>query len=974
MTNVVRAIRLHDRTSSAKRARLPAAPLSAADVTEVVRMRQTLAALLLAAAAPAIAESPVVRPAPIGAIAAQVKLPYTQFTLANGLRVVVSTDHSAPLVAVQVWYHVGSKDEPATKTGFAHLFEHLMFYGSENVPGGVFKPLESAGATDINGSTYFDRTNYFETVPTPALPFALFLESDRMGHLLGAVGQQTLDRQRGVVQNEKREDDNQPYGLAQYTEKEALFPAGHPYHHTTIGSMADLDAARLEDVRAWFRGHYGPNNAVLVMAGDVDPDQARTLAERYFGDIPRGPQPAPTPAAVPTLAAAKSVVLHDAVATVRIQREWAVPGLTDPATVPLDLFASVLGGLASSRFDDVLVRGEKLAVSASAGIQPLERVGIFAIQVDVKPGVDPALVNRRVDALVADLIAHGPTADELRRAVTQEVAQRLFGLEQLGGNGGRAATLATGALYANDPGFFEKQLAAYAAATPASVSAAARRWLERPAFTLTVEPGARAAAEQAGAVAVDAAAPAVAPAPAASGAPAVATPRAMPPVGDIAALQFPPIVRARLSNGIPIVYARRGPLPLTRIVLSFDAGHAADPRGALGTDNFMLDMLGQGTKTRTSGEIAADQERLGVSVDTTASMDRSAISLAGLSANLAPGLDLLADVALDPSFAELERVRVQELTGIRSEISDPSGLAGRTLPGLIYGGYPYGVPGSGSGDPAVVARLTAADLAAFKAKWVRPSDATIFIVSDEPLDRIQPLLEARFGTWAARGPAGAKDFAAPVPAPRARIVLLDRPGSAQSVIYAGAVLARTGTDGLVAITAANDVLGGTLTSRLSVDLRETRNWSYGVGTGISPYVQRMPFKLIAPVQGDRTGPAIAAAIADMDALLGARPITDRERDETVQRSIRELPGNLATPGDLLGAMQKNDRLKRPDDFYAHVADSYRALTTAELNQVLRASVHPGDLVWVVVGDARSVRPQLDTLGLPVEVATAPAGR
>ncbi|HEY0315361.1 MAG TPA: pitrilysin family protein, partial [Sphingomonas sp.] len=252
----------------------------------------------LAAAAPALPAS-----APLPVLTAQVRLPYEQFTLANGLRVVVSTDRKAPVVALSVWYHVGSKDEPAGKTGFAHLFEHLMFYGSENVPGGIFKPLEQVGATDMNGTTSFDRTNYFETVPTPALPLALFLESDRMGHLLGAVGQQTLDRQRGVVQNEKRQDDDQPYGLVEYSELDALFPAGHPYHHTTLGSMADLDHASLEDVRAWFRGHYGPNNAVLVLAGDIDAATAKPLVEKYFGDIARGPQPAPTLAPVPTLPA-----------------------------------------------------------------------------------------------------------------------------------------------------------------------------------------------------------------------------------------------------------------------------------------------------------------------------------------------------------------------------------------------------------------------------------------------------------------------------------------------------------------------------------------------------------------------------------------------------------------------------------------------------------------------------------------------
>jgi predicted Zn-dependent peptidase len=937
-------------------------------------MRFAVSALLLASAlSPLSAAAPSDKPAPLAVLADQVKLPFDEFTLANGLRVVVSTDRSAPVVGVSVWYHAGSKDEPAGKTGFAHLFEHLMFNGSENAPGDFFKPLESVGATDYNGTTSFDRTNFFETVPTGALPLALFLESDRMGHLLGAVGQETLDRQRGVVQNEKRQDDNQPYGLVQYAEQQALFPDGHPYQHTTIGSMADLDHASLADVRAWFRGHYGPNNAVLVLAGDIDVATARPLVERYFGDIARGPQPLPTAAAVPTLKARKDETIHDQVATTRLYREWAVPALTDPDIVPLDIGASVLGGLASSRLDNILVRKEHLAVSVSANVEPLERVGEFEVQVDVRPGVDPKLVGQRLDAIIADLVAHGPTADEIQRAVTQEIAGRIFGLEKVGGFGGRAAVLAQGAVYANDPGFYEKQLKHYAAQTPATVQAALGKWLGRPVYALTVAPGARAPYEEAKAGQADTKPVQGTVEVAASGAAPVTGPkRVAPPVGDISTLAYPAITRTTLSNGVRLVYAQRAGLPLTRLAVTFGGGFSADPKGALGTASLMLSLLDEGTTTRSSAQIASEQEHLGSRIAAGGSMDNAEIDLAVLSANLAPGLDLLADVTLHPTFADLERVRGEQLAGIQSELADPEGLASRTLPGLIYGpAHPYGVPSSGSGDPAAVAKLTRADLVAFKDTWLRPSDTSIFVVSDLPLARLQPLLESRFGAWAVSGPAGSKPIDAPVPVPRPRIVLLDRPGSPQSVIQAGEVLDAHGTDELLPLVAANDALGGSFLSRLNMDIRETKAWSYGVQAGISRYAGRVPYQLSAPVQTDRTGAAIQAMLADIHAFLTTQPLTDAERERTVERSIRQLPGSFDTGNELLDAMQRNDLLRRPDDYYAHIADKYRALTTAELNAVARRDIRPDRFVWVVVGDAAKVKPQLDALGLPVEVVKAP---
>ncbi|MDB5662557.1 MAG: putative Zn-dependent peptidase, partial [Sphingomonas bacterium] len=461
-----------------------------------MRLLTALAAFTLLTPVMVVAAAPQ-QPVAVSTLVHAVDIPHQSFTLLNGLRVYVHEDRKAPVVAVSVWYHVGSKDEPAGKTGFAHLFEHLMFNGSENAPGDFFEPLQQVGATDFNGTTWFDRTNYFETVPTPALERALFLEADRMGHLLGAVTQKTLDNQRGVVQNEKRQGDNEPYGLVQYAQLQALFPEGHPYRHSTIGSMADLDAASLDDVKDWFRSHYGPNNAVLVLAGDIDLATARRLVGKYFGDIKRGPEPRAIPAAVPTLTAPKSETLKDRVATTRIYRMWAVPGLVDAETVPLDVASTVLGGLSSSRLDNALVRDEKIAVAVTAGIQPFERVGMFEVTADVKPGADAALVARRLDAIIADLIKTGPTADEVRRVVTQEVARRIRGFESVGGFGGKAVAIAEGALYAGDPDFYKKQLAAYAAVTPAQVKAAAAKWLGRPVYALTVEPGERSAYDEA---------------------------------------------------------------------------------------------------------------------------------------------------------------------------------------------------------------------------------------------------------------------------------------------------------------------------------------------------------------------------------------------------------------------------------------------------------------------------------------------
>ena len=921
-----------------------------------------VAGLSATSAAPA---APLPAPAPVAALIGSVDIPHSDFTLANGLRVIVHTDRKAPIVAVSVWYHIGSKDEPAGKTGFAHLFEHLMFYGSENNDGVFFKKLEDVGATDSNGTTFFDRTNYFENVPTPALDLALFLESDRMGHLLGAVTQAKLDAQRAVVQNEKRQRDNAPYGLASYKALEGVFPAGHPYRHSPIGSMADLEAASLADVHGWFRAHYGPNNAVLVLAGDIDAATARPLVERYFGDIPAGPPVRRFDTPVPVWTATRRETLYDQVPTARIGRNYIVPGRPDPVTPLVDIAATVLAGGNSSRLYNDLVRDRKLAVDVSGGAQGLEKASFVSIDVDVAPGVDPAVVDRRVDELVAAFLKDGPTADEVGRVASRAVAGTIRGLEAVGGDGGKAVTLAEGAVYAGDPDFYKTELKRYADATPATVLAAARTWLARGDYRQFVLPGKRPPAE----TTVARPAPPAPP-------PIVNRVARMPEpkVTGVAALTLPPVERATLANGLKVELSRRTTVPQVRMLLSFDAGFGADDRVRLGIQGLTLNLLDEGAGDLDGPRIAEAKERLGAGIGGSASLDRTRLTLDALKPNLAASVALFADIVQRPRFeaAEIERVRGQILAGIAQEQADPGGAARRLLPVLLYGpAHPYGVPGSGSGTPDGVKAATRADILRWYKAWIRPDNATLFVVGDVTMAELKPLLDASFGGWRP-DPAvakGSKSFP-PVAVPAAaRIVLIDRPGSPQSYIRGGIVLPVKGTDDPLALRMANDALGQLSTSRLSMDIREAKGWAYGVGTPINDARDRLGWFVIAPVQTDRTGDTIAAMRAEIAAFTAARPIDQTERDKTVFNTIRSLPGDFESGGALLAAIEKNALYGRGDNYYTRLAGRLEALTPADLNAAAKV-LSTDRMIWVVVGDRTLVAPQLAKLGLPVEVRTA----
>ena len=895
-------------------------------------------------------------------------LAYQRFTLPNGLTVVVHEDHKAPVVAVSIWYHVGSSYEPKGKTGFAHLFEHLMFQGSENHKDEYFKPFELAGATDQNGTTWLDRTNYYETVPTTALDMALWMESDRMGHLLGAIGQPQLDEQRGVVQNEKRQGENQPYGRVGELIQAEAFPANHPYHHDTIGSMDDLNAASLADVKQWFRDYYGAANTVLVLSGDITPAQAKEKALRYFGDIPAGPQVPRPQAWVAQRSASTRGTMTDNVAQTRIYREWNVPSRTSDDLTQLQLAAAVLGGSKTSRLYQRLVYKDKLADSVSIDIEQHMLASLFQLQVDVKKGVDPARVEAAIDDEWRTFLTNGPTADELARVKTEVRASFIRGLERVGT---QASILAEGQLYSNNPGQYLKDFNVMMAATPASVKKAADQWIGKGDYTLTVTPGKVEDVDMAK----------VAGRPAAPGKPApVLTPKGdyrtvasgvdrakgVPKVEQFPDLTFPTLQHGTLANGIKVVLAERHAVPAVQVALQFNAGYAADQGRKLGTSSFTMAMLDEGTSDLDSVQIAKRKQSLGALISNGCGLDACTASLNALDDQLKPSLDLFADIVRNPAFrdADIARVRGQWLAGIAQEKSQPVGIALRTLPPLLYGeGHAYAIPFTGSGTEASIKSLTTADMRGFMRDFIRPDNVTILVAGDTTLDKIIPQLNAEFGDWKASGSIPAKLIAKVAPPDKPRVYLVNRPGAQQSLILAGIVAPSTEAPNNLPIETMSGAFGGTFTSRLNMNLREDKHWAYGAFSFLRPAQGQRPFMLYAPVQTDKTAESVSEILKEARGVVGDKPLTPAEVDKIKVGDVRSLPGSYQTTDAVMGALQGIALYHRPDDYVQTLKARTEAQTDAQVNAAAREIIHPNQLTWVIVGDLSKIEQPLQKLDL-----------
>ena len=871
--------------------------------------------------------------------AQDIDIPYQKFVLENGLTLIVHEDHKAPIVAVNLWYHVGSKNEKVGRTGFAHLFEHLMFGGSQHAPGVYIKALESVGATDLNGTTYFDRTNFFQDVPTSALDYTLWMESDRMGFL--DLSQKTLDLQRGVVENEKREDENEPYDLTEEHIPENTYPAGHPYSWDVIGEMADLDAASFKDVQEWFKTYYGPSNVVMVLAGDIDAKTAREKVEKYFGNIPAGPPVTHQQVWIAKMTGSHREITQEHVPLPRLYKVWNVPQFGSADADYLNLVSSCLGAGKTSRLYKRLIYDDQIASDVTVYNDTREIGSQFYVQVTARPGHNLDEIEKEVDEELARFLKEGPTPAELERVRTQYMANFLRGVERIGGFGGESDRLAEYAVYTGDPGGYKVTLQRVREATAEDLKSAANRWLGDGVYIAEVHPFPDYKSAAAG-----------------------ADRSQSPALGPPPELKLPKLQRATLSNGLKVILAERHGVPLVNCWMAADAGYAADQFATPGTAKLTGTLLIDGTSTRTALEISDQTALLGAQLFGYSNLDFSFVRLSTLKSKLDPSLDLFADVILHPSFPEADFKREQKLQvdAIQQEQSEPFSMALRVFPGLLYGqGHAYGNPFTGSGTAASVQRITRDDLVKFHKVWFRPNNATLVVAGDTTLAELTPKLEKLFAGWKA-GEIPVKNVSAVQLAPKPTVYIVDKPGAGQSVILAGHVAGPPNTPQEIAIDAMNDDLGGTFSSRLNMNLREDKHWAYGAFSVLVGARAQRPFVVFAPVQTDKTKESLVEVNKELRAMLADRPVTEEELARIKANETLKLPGSRETLNEVGSSITTLVQYGWPDDYYDTMTGKISALTTGDVEAAAKQVVHPDNLVWVVVGDRAKIEAGIRELG------------
>lgn len=869
-------------------------------------------------------------------------IPYELFVLDNGLTLIVHEDHKAPVVSVNIWYHVGSKNEQPGQTGFAHLFEHLMFQGSENFDGEYIESLQQIGATDLNGTTWFDRTNYFQTVPKTALDRVLWLESDRMGHLLGAIDQAKLDEQRGVVQNEKRQGENQPYDKVWQHLLKQLYTDGHPYSWETIGSMKDLEAASLEDVQEWFRTYYGPNNAVLAVAGDVETAKVLERVKHYFGDIPPGPPLVKLEEWVPRHSSERRERIEDRVSQERLYMAWTSPRWGTRAASDLELALHIIGGDKNSRLYKRLVYEDQIATDVEMGAYNLEIAGLTYLQASAKVGVDLAIIEKAAKEEIQRFIDRGPTAKELERVQTQYRASFLRGIERVGGFGGKSGVLAENMVYGGSPDRYQRKLDYIADASRADLQTVVGEWLGENAYIAEVYPH-----------------------PAMTAAPAGADRSKPPEPAGFPSGEFPEFDRVTLTNGLDVLVAQRTAIPLVNLTLILNAGFAADQFAQPGTAAMTMAMLDEGTAKRSALEISEELALLGAELSSGADLDTSMVSLSALRENLDDSLAIFADVVLNPVFPpnELDRLRAQYLALVRQEKTRPTSMALRVLPKLIYGeGHAYAQPLTGSGTEDSIRAITRADLQQYHDTWFRPNNATLLVVGDITTAEITAKLEELFKTWE---PADVPVKNIDTVERRAQnaVYIVDKPGAEQSIIFAGEVAPPKSNPDEIAIQVMNDILGGNFSSRINMNLREDKSWSYGARSMIMDAEGQRPFLVYAPVQTDKTSESIREILAELTAINGDRPPTEDELARAKSSKTLSLPGRWETNRAVLRSMGEIVRFGLADDYWDTYADEVNALGIDDIARAASEVVAPDDLVWVVVGDREKIESGIIKLGL-----------
>lgn len=902
---------------------------------------------------------------------APAKLPaiaYDTYRLPNGLQVITHVDHRLPLVAVDLWYHVGPLNERPGRTGFAHLFEHMMFEGSEHVGEKAhIRYVQSAGATDVNGTTSYDRTNYFETVPSNQLELALWLESDRMGFLMEGLDRVKLANQRDVVRNERRQHEGAPYSAMDEAATHALFPREHPYYGDVIGSHADIEAARIADVRDFHQQFYTPTNATVAIAGDFDPKTLRTLLTKYFGPIPSGPAPEPVRVVTAPITSQRRVTVTDTVKLPALSISWLTPAAFTPDAPSSAVAMFALGGAKVSRLDNALVYKTQMAQRVTCRGDAQKLTGISSCTIVARPGVKLEDLEAVAWKEIERLQAEGPTPAEVQAAKATQLTRTITGLQRLGGFGGVADTLNRYNQYTGDPGYLPKDIAAEEAVTAASAKAAAVRYFAKNAAVVVYcTPGKKELHD-------------VPRSPENTDADVKITNpytpqfevaqnwrKTAPPAGPAPVVHLPVPQTFTLSNGMQVLLVEDHALPVLSAGVVSRAGSDSNPEGKGGVASLVAQAIAESTESRDLAAMSSAQERIGTRIGVNASMDAATASMTVLSNNAAAGMDLLADMVQHPAFnpADLERLRKQRLVQISQETDSVSAIASRVGPKLVFGDHPYGA--SPTGTTASITKLTRDDMLAFYKAHYAPSGSALVLAGDVTLAQARTLAETWFGKWTGTA-APPLDLAPSSQMQPTHVVVVDKPGAPQTALQAYAIGVRQGTPDDPIRSELDYILGGAFGSRINMNLREEHGYTYGARSGFTQYRAGGPFVASSLVRTDVTGPAAVEMMKEIRNFPSTPP-TAAELTAAKTASIQSLPGRFETTDGTAIAMSSIFTFGRPLDYYSTLAAKYNSVTAADIQRVAQRDLHPENMIIVAAGDRAKIEPQLQAAKLgPVEI-------
>ncbi len=887
-------------------------------------------------------------------------LKYEEYKLDNGMRVILHQDKSTPIVAVNLWYHVGSKNEIPGRTGFAHLFEHMMFQGSKHYDKEYFGPLQEAGA-NINGSTNADRTNYYEVVPSNFLELALWLESDRMGFLLDAMTQEKLDNQRDVVKNERRQRyDNQPYGTAFEKIFELIYPREHPYNWTTIGSMADLSAASMEDVQSFFRTYYAPNNASLVIAGDFEKSDAKKLVDKYFAPLKKGAtdieRPSPPP---PEINGEIRYQMEDAVQLARLYMIWHTPAQYSADEAPLDILGAILSSGRGSRLQKNLVYDKQISQDVSASNFARELSGLFFLSSTAKPGQNTEEIEKEILAEIEKIKETLPTAEEMTRVLNGIESSAIFGLQTVLGKADQMNNYAT---MIGSPDYFQTDLERYRKVTPADVQRVAKLYLNANHLAMNIVP--RPKREEIKDDKMPRRQPEIAKKDEAKKENAMTEEKkdesanskqtqddfrfTQPKGGADPKFNLPAIQKSKLDNGLEVWLVQQNELPIISMSMVLETGSTNDPSNKSGLNAVTSSLLNDGTKTRTADDISNELQSIGAILFASDNDDSSSVRLQTLAKHLDKALDLFADVIQNPVFPEkeVETYKTRALTSLLQRRDNPNAIANLVYNKILYGDqHPYGI----SINEASVKAITRDDLVKHHDTYYRPNNATLIVVGDTDIKTLKAKLNKQFAGWKASKitPSTLPDVKS---IDKATIYLVDKPGAAQSIINIGQVGVPRNSDDYFPLLVMNQVLGGQFSARLNMNLREDKGYTYGARTGFSFRRGAGPFVANAGVQTKSTKESVIEFLKELNGIRGQIPVTQTELEHNKQSLIRSFPRGFETVGQIGGRLDDIVVYDLPESYYNDYITKINSVTLADVNRVANKYLTPDKMAIVIVGD------------------------